>query len=326
MEFSLNCGVWGAMFGVPCIVADNFLKLATGEQIKVLLYMLRCPGKICSCEEIAANTGVSVQEAEDAVLFWQQANVIAPSGGVSPVPASPVMIQPSPVPEKAPAAEPAASPSERRAPYSGSEIAAIMKDSQDIKELFKVSENILGTLKNSQMNSIIWMYDHLGLKKEVIITLISYCASIEKVNTAYIEKIASVWAENEINSMEAAQEEIQKLTQSRNYISAIMKAFEMNRRPTAKQAEFISQWKNAGFKIELIHYAYEKTIEQINKLSFDYINKILMSWRDSGFSSVEDVKNAEAEFRKKKKPSAGRPGGDNSDIEEYETVINQFLY
>lgn len=326
MELSVNCGIWGAMFGVPCIVADNFLKLATGEQIKVLLYLLRCSGKICSCEEIAANTGVSASEAEDAVLFWQQANVITPAGGINPATASPVMAQPAPPPEQAPAAKQVASPSERRSPYSGSEIAAIMKDSQDIKELFKVSESILGTLKNSQMNSIIWMYDHLGLKKEVIITLISYCASIEKVNTGYIEKIASVWAENEINSMEAAQEEIQKLTQSRDYISAIMKAFEMNRRPTAKQAEFISQWRNAGFRIELIHYAYEKTIEQINKLSFDYINKILMSWRDSGFTSANDVKNAETEFRKKKKPSGGRTGGGiNTNIEEYETVINQFL-
>ena len=41
MEFKVNCGIWGTMFGVPSIVADNFLKLATGGQIKVLLYLLR---------------------------------------------------------------------------------------------------------------------------------------------------------------------------------------------------------------------------------------------------------------------------------------------
>ena len=41
-------------------------------------------------------------------------------------------------------------------------------------------------------------------------------------------------------------------------------------------------------------------IEQINKLSFDYINKILLSWRDSGFATVKDVQNAENDYKKKK--------------------------
>ena len=335
MEFKVNCGIWGAMFGVPSIVADNFLKLASGEQIKVLLYLLRCSGKMCSSEEISANTGVTVQDAEDAVLFWQQANVLSPQAMGMSQNVSPVMMQPPaqqrPQEQEIKPAQPvqpkAAEPvPDHKLNLSGSEIAEIMNDSQDIKELFKITETILGPLKNGQMNSIIWMYDHLGLKKEVIITLLSYCASIEKTNTAYVEKIASVWAENDINSMSAAQDEIQKLSASRDYISGIMRAFEMTRRPTAKQAEFIDQWKNAGFNIELIHYAYEKTIEQINKLSFDYINKILLSWRDSGFTSVQDVKNAESDFRKKKKNVPAKSVQADPDIEEYESVINQLLY
>ena len=201
-----------------------------------------------------------------------------------------------------------------------------MKDSQDIRELFKIAEGILGTLKNSQMNSIIWMYEHLGLKKEVIITLLTYCASIEKTNTAYVEKIAADWAENDINSMSAAQDEIQRLTSSRDYTASIMKLFEMTRRPTTKQDDFIKQWKNAGYELDIIHYAYEKTLEQINKLSFDYINKILVSWNDSGFRTVQDVKNAESSFRKKKKDKGSQNNEIDPDIEKYKSVINKFLY
>ena len=338
LEFKVNCGIWGAMFGVPSIVADNFLKLASGEQLKVLLYLLRSSGKVCTSEEISANTGVSVQTAEDAVLFWQQANVITPQGSISPVvSAAPIMVQPltpqsaatSEQPQNIPViqnVQTSVSAPDHKTNLSGGEIADIMKDSQDIRELFKIAETIIGTLKNSQMNSKSRMYDHLGLKKEVIIILLSYCASIEKTNTAYVEKIASVWAENDINTMEAAQDEIQKRKDSRDYILSIMKKFEMNRKPTAKQAEFIEQWKNSGFNIELVHYAYEKTIEQINKLSFDYINKILLSWRDSGFTTVNDVKNAEITFRKNKKSTAAKSGETDTDMEEYESIINQFLY
>ena len=327
MEFKVNCGIWGAMFGVPVIVADNFLKLATGGQIKVLLYLLRYSGKMCSTEDISANTGVSPEEAEEAVLFWQQANVLSPQTSGAPAPVPSLMAQPSQSVEvTAPAAvQKSAEPApDHKTNLNGQEIAAIMADSQDIRELFKITESILGGLKNSQMNSIIWMYDHLGLKKEVIITLISYCASIEKTNTAYVEKIASVWAENDINTMAAAQDEIQRMSASRDYISGIMRAFEMTRRPTTKQAELIQQWKNAGFSVELIRYAYEKTIERIDKLNFDYINKILLSWRDNGFATVKDVQNAENDYKKKKNSS---PSGNNStDIEEYKSVINKFLY
>ena len=335
MEYKVNCGIWGAMFGVPIIVADNFLKLATGDQIKVLLYLLRCSGKICSSEEISTNTGVTVQVAEDAVLFWQQANVITPQGAISQANSNPLMIQPTQnetydaennassqsIPKQTPAKVP-----DHKINLSGGEIAEIMKGSQDIRDLFKVAETIIGTLKNSQMNSIIWMYDHLGLKKEVIIILLTYCASIEKTNTAYVEKIASAWSENDINTMEAAQDEIQKRNAAKDYVLSIMKKFEMNRRPTTKQTEFIEQWKNAGFNIELIHYAYEKTIEQINKLSFDYINKILLSWRDSGFMTVQDVKNSENDFKKNKKGSSSKKDIKDADMEEYESIINQFLY
>ena len=324
LEFKVNCGIWGAMFGIPVIVADNFLKLATGDQIKVLLYLLRHSGRMCSSEEISSNTGVTQEAAEEAVLFWQQANVLSPQKRGGQVPVIPLMAQQELSEEPQEAPKPQTSAPNHKTSLSGSEIAAIMEGSHDIRDLFKIAENILGTLKNGQMNSIIWMYDHLGLKKEVIITLLSYCASIEKTNTAYVEKIASVWAENDINSIAAAQDEIQRLTASKDYEARIMKAFEMQRRPTAKQAEFISQWKNAGFNLELIHYAYEKTVEQINKLSFDYINKVLLSWRSSGYMNVSDVKAAENEFRSRKKKNA--PDGSGADIEEYEKMINKLLY
>ena len=77
MEFKANCGIWGTMFGVPCIVADNFLKLASGQQIKVLLYLLRNSGKDCTAEEVASGTGSTVQEVNEAVAFWEQVNVFS---------------------------------------------------------------------------------------------------------------------------------------------------------------------------------------------------------------------------------------------------------
>ena len=167
------------------------------------------------------------------------------------------------------------------------------------------------------------MHNYLGLKTEVIVTLIYYCISIEKTNSGYIEKIACDWADNEINDLGAAQEEVQRLTKHNDFTGKIMKKFEMIRRPTQKQAEFIAQWQKEGFSLDLIGCAYEKTIEQINKLSFEYINKILLSWKESGFTTVKQVRDAEADFKNSRAPRK-KTGETGSDVDKYKIVINHF--
>lgn len=338
MNFMANSGIWGTMFGVPCIVADNFLKLATGAQLKVLLYLLRCSGRECTDEEIAVNTGITPQEASEAVMFWQQVNVLSQNQAAPVQSDNSLMTAPSAIHEAnmtppqqqqtAPTAVAANSSSAnvahpRRANLTPSEISAVMKESSEISELFKTAESFLGSLNHTQQNSLIWIYNYLGLKTEVIITLLSYCVSIEKTNSGYIEKIACSWSENEINSLESAQEEVARLLKTRDFTSRIMKAFEMKRKPTTKQSEFIAQWQKTGFSIELIHYAYEKTIEKIDKLSFEYINKILLSWKDSGFVTVQNVKDAETSYRKNKN-NGSKSDNDDFDVDKYKIFINNF--
>ncbi|MBR6669386.1 MAG: DnaD domain protein, partial [Ruminococcus sp.] len=77
MEFKVNSGMWGMMFGVPCIVADNFLKLASEAQIKTLIYILRNNNRICTSEEISRAVGITSEQADEAILFWEQANLLS---------------------------------------------------------------------------------------------------------------------------------------------------------------------------------------------------------------------------------------------------------
>ena len=325
MEFKVNCGIWGAMFGIPVIVADNFLKLATGDQIKVLLYLLRHSGRMCSSEEISSNTGVSQEAAEEAVLFWQQANVLSPQKRGSQVPVIPLMAQQELSDEPQEAPKPQTSAPNHKTSLSGKEIATIMNNSRDISELFQIIESILGALTNGQMNSLIWMYDHLGLKKEVIVTLISYCKQIDKTNTNYIDKIAISWAEKNINTLENAQNETQRLLSSRDYTVSILRIIEQTQSPTTKQNKIIEEWQNNNVSIELIKYANEKAIERGKKGNFiEYINGIILNWRNNGLTTIQDVKNAENEYKKKKSYSNNTQS--TSDADEYKFVINDFLH
>ncbi|MBR4627960.1 MAG: DnaD domain protein [Ruminococcus sp.] len=324
MEFKANSGVWGTMFGVPFVVADNFLKLATGEQLKVLLYLLRCSGRSCSDEEISRNTGVSPQEAADAVLFWQQVNVLSPQGTApeAVMPVQPVREQPPVTQPEPPAVQEPAAP-RRKQSFTPSEITEMMKTTPDISELFKVAESALGKLSYTQQNSLIWMYSYLGLKKEVIVVLIYYCISIDKASAGYIEKIACSWAENDINTISAAENEVERLRTAKDFTNVVMRLFEMEKSPTPKQAGFISQWQRDGFSADMIKLAYETTLDNINKLNFDYVNKILQSWKASGYTTPKQVRDAESSYRSERR-STGKGKLPATDVEKYKAIINKF--
>jgi len=333
MEFKVNSGMWGMMFGVPCIVADNFLKLASEAQIKTLIYILRNNNRICTSEEISRAVGITSEQADEAILFWEQANLLSSDcfrEKNSPVINS-FMSAPAET-ETNTSVQPAENvkSSEISAEYQNnsssglkmnpSEIAEVVNNSADTRSLFQLAELQLGTLNYTMQKSLIWMHNYMGIPVDVIITLIVYCKSIDRTNIGYIEKIAYSWNENGITTLSLAEAEINRMSEMRTFVYAIMREFDMKRRPTQSQMEYITQWQKASYPIAMIKYAYEKTIEQLDKLKFSYINAILVKWSESGFRTVEDVKNSEEEYKKTNKPAV--VSEEKSVADKYKSLIN----
>ena len=331
MEFKANCGIWGTMFGVPCIVADNFLKLASGQQIKVLLYLLRNSGKDCTAEEVASGTGSTVQEVNEAVAFWEQVNVFSATNPdrtaqETSVPAAFPMTAPGkaviPAAEQTEPAEKPKNMKHQKQNLNPQEISKRLADSPDIAALKDAVENLLVGLNHTRLNSLIWMYDYLGLKTEVIYTLIKYCYDIGKTNQGYIDSIASNWAENDINTLKDAQEKVTEMLASHDFCKRIAKTFCMARNLTSNEREIADKWQLNGYSFELIEYAYELTVEKIEKPSFKYIDAILERWKQDGLTTVSEVKNNSASYRKNRS-SAGKKE-DDFNADEYSVIVNRF--
>ena len=60
------------------------------------------------------------------------------------------------------------------------------------------------------------------------------------------------------------------------------------------------------FTIPMIQYAVEKT-EDAGSTSFNYLDKILKSWKDKGYTTLEEVKESDRIFEEKKKDQNNRP-------------------
>lgn len=155
----------------------------------------------------------------------------------------------------------------------------------DIAELLSAVQSILGNISHIQSENIINMHENLGLKKEVIMILIGYCKQINKTYPNYIYTIACQWAKDNINTLEQAQEEVQRLMSLRDYMHQVMCIIEIERLPKTYEI-IIEQWQKWGISIEMVAKVYNITLNQTGKFSFDYMNGIIKKWHEKGIKNI----------------------------------------
>lgn len=193
-----------------------------------------------------------------------------------------------------------------RPSYNTSEISKSLKEDSSLSYLYKYYEKLSGkALSSSDITILFSLYDWLKLPIEVIIMLLEYCYSINKINMRYIEKVAIDWTDKGLNSIEKVEEYLKNLENWKSKIAKLKKSIGISNRdlsPTEKQ--YISKWLNEyNLSNDLITYGYDITIINTGGLSFPYLNSILTSWYKKGITSVSEAEKEVFNYTKKKKPS-----------------------
>ena len=65
---------------VPSSIADRFLGVATGAQIKVILCLIRFEDMALSAEDVAKQCNINVDDVKDAIDFWIKSGVLIRRG------------------------------------------------------------------------------------------------------------------------------------------------------------------------------------------------------------------------------------------------------
>ncbi|MGN0607277.1 MAG: DnaD domain protein [Oscillospiraceae bacterium] len=350
MDYSVNIGNWGNIFAVPSSVVDDYIKLASGHAVKVLLYMLRNNARKVSKEEIVSALNIDGESVEDAFNFWESVGILSCSG----IPVKNDIITENnniPVQSVVPVQEnsisinsnmsvcetgnPSGNITVRRPAMNNSsenfnlrpaEIARRINSSEQIRSLFNLAETALGRmLNNTDQRSLIWIHEYLGLNIDVILTLIAHCVSLGKTNMAYIEKIAFQWQENNVKTLSDAQNEIQRQQQYEIYEAKVMVIFGINTRPSANQTETIKDWYSKNVSIELIECAYNRTMDNTGKLSLPYMNSIIESWTARGLLTISEINDFERNnYAQRKSYQRGTSGRYSREREEQSYNINEF--
>ena len=286
------------MMQVPKSVADRFLPLATGAQIKVILCLIRFEDMALTADDIAKQCNISVQDVKDGIDFWVKSGVIIRRG-------APLIL-----------AQTASEQAQTLPRYNPESILEQKTNDENFAYLLDEIQRMLGKSVNHNDASVIFaMYDHLGFSADLILQIINYCVNGGKTNFRYIEKVALDWYDRGIDSFEKAETLIKSLEKRARVENAVSTYFGIDGRALSKkEKEYIENWTGTfGMSVEMIKEAYERCIDTKGKLSFAYINGILKDWYEKGWKLPADIESTD----KKEPARVGRiKSYDSSEIEE----------
>ncbi|MCL2087488.1 MAG: DnaD domain protein [Oscillospiraceae bacterium] len=301
MNFKLDIGAWNGVFAVPLSVVDNYIKLASGNAVKVLLCFLRHGGETLSLSEVSNKIGMSESDVEDALNFWARAGLLSNNDG---------RLTPNSQPQVSDlnrADTSPTTPTSYNSPNSSLKkveldltrepqfmpkeiVAAIMSDAK-IDYLFKECERLFGRpLKPIERQMLMVIIEDAGLAVECTLMLVEHCCSIGKGTPAYIKKVALSWVEKEINNVTAAEYEIKAMKAYLSVENELKRLFEINSALSKTQKGYITKWTGTfDFSLEMIDAAYQRTLDNTGKAAFPYMDKILSDWREKGYTCLEDL-------------------------------------
>ena len=282
---------------IPAAVVDRHLNACDGDALKVLLYLIRHEDVSVTDAEICTACSVSEKALAAAMEYWLKTGVLRQNG------ATLVLASASPSSSSMPV-------------FSGESIALRATQDRMLAELFTQAERIRNkTLSPAEINTLYNLYDTIGLPASVIALLLEYCQEAGKTGTQYMYVTGAAWAEEGIQSAEAANEKIEALRRARALEGRVKAVLGIERALSTKERAFLTTWTEAlGFGIDEIGYAYEQTVDNTGKLSFAYMNKILQNGYEAGCRTLADLQNQTPPAAASKPKKSGRKLKNNSEI------------
>ena len=270
--------------------ADKLLALGDGDAALVYLSLLR-RGNASALKWDAARLQTAMDRLAAAGLI---------SSAQARPAADPVQPEPEvPVPE-----------------YSIVDVTAALSAQSTFSGLADEVERRLGKkLSTPDLKTLLVLYDHLALPAEVILLIVSWCmqevarkyGSGRKPFLSQIRREAFRWAQQGIDTAEAAEEHLQRLLRLRSKEGELIRLLDLPNRPLVeREQKYIATWLDMGFDNDALRLAYEKTVMGTASKSMDwrYMHKILTRWHENGLHTAAQIREKDSAPQATRRPTS----------------------
>ena len=147
-----------------------------------------------------------------------------------------------------------------------------------LSQMYKIVSTILGkNLSSADIEVLYSMHDYYRLPPEVIVVMTEYFSGRGITTMRKLEKEAQKWSEAGVDTVAKAKRHIKKREEFLSYAGTVKRIVgAIERKLTTKELEFIGRWQQElKATPEAVKEAYEITINNTGKLSFNYMNKVI---------------------------------------------------
>ncbi len=217
--------------------------------------------------------------------------------------------------------------------YSAEDIVRRAETDSAFACVVSEAERALGrVLSSNDLRLLFGVYDHLGLPADVIMLLINHCIEEYQEHSGagrmpavrYIEKEGWFWAENEILTLDAAEEHIRREKEKREETERVKAALQIRDRAlTASERRYIEEWISLGFSADALAVAYDRTVLNTGKLVWKYMDSIVRSWNENRLYTPEEIEAGDPR-RTSAKPAAPaeRTRSDSDKLDSMRKMLN----
>ncbi|MDO5403551.1 MAG: DnaD domain protein [Eubacteriales bacterium] len=313
LSSELNAG----FTSVSNIFIDKYMPQASGEFVKIYLYLLRSintQSQLLSVSSLADTFNQTEADVMRALRYWDKMNVInlcfqGPNQELSGICFCSLMSADDTVQTQKTSQQETKTAPEHITPiiietkssfpakpvYSPAQLENLSSQ-EDLKLLLYVVSTYFGkTLSTTEASTIIYLYDTLNFPADLIEYLVEYCVSRDHKSMRYIETVALDWASLGIKTVKAAKEQVLNHNET---TYSVMNAFGIsNRNPGQHEKELISKWTDVYcFSSDMIIEACNRTIKATHQPSFEYADSILSRWKEANVKNASDIRKADSEY------------------------------
>ena len=194
--------------------------------------------------------------------------------------------------------------------YTGEEFSELV-NKNGLMPFFGEIQRILDVnLSRHDYERLLGIYDYYKLDKEYLLMLAIHCSKINKRSVAYLAKTVAALYDENVDTPQKLESKLKNVERAYQMEPRLRKLLGIGERAlTPNENKYIEKWVGEWrYSYEITEKAYYITVDNTQKTSMSYMNKVLKNWHDNGYDTREKIENALEEYKRSK-----QPGGANSD-------------
>ena len=275
---------------IPDIFFSEYLSEASGDFIKVYLYMLLLSkyNKDIKINDLSKKLVLPVKTIQDAVKYWEDKCLITKKNtGYIVNSIQEIELHKLYKPKTALSAE------------------QLQKSAENQKRAkaidFINNKYFSGLMPTTWYPEIELWFKKYGFDEEVMIALFGYCFDMSALHKNYVQAVAEAWSKNNIKNFNDLDLYYEKQEKLKVIAKTISKKLGLSRSLTQYEYAYIEKWvMDYGYSLDIIEIALKKTTSKANP-NFDYLDKLLSDWHDRGFKTTNDIQAFLSEMKEKNK-------------------------